>query len=117
MKIESELLKENNERENHFYICVKCGFFYKIVNGIQVRQKMYAMGKVNDYNFHESINHKCIKQYRHGIKEKGLKENQKSGLYSEKPTKSLHKSNKDSKIYGNDRKKSSHPFKIKSNYI
>ena len=62
------------EKEGHYYICIKCGCFYKIVNGKQIRQEQCELKKTTENNFHIAEKHKCIKQQitarEHGVNKK-----------------------------------------------
>jgi hypothetical protein len=79
------------EKEGHYFICIKCGRFYKIVNGKQVRQekKDFNSNNIKDNNFHEG---NCkgehltgqITAREHGVNKKRKIKNKYIGNYSDK---------------------------------
>ncbi len=72
-------VKSKWEVEGHFYHCMKCGRFYRIINGVQVQQLMSLYAITNSSNFAVAIKHKCerfvhplvLHGNRRGVKVKG----------------------------------------------
>lgn len=54
-------VKSKWEVEGHFYHCMKCGKFYRIINGQQIHQSMTLYSLTNSMNFSIARKHKCVR--------------------------------------------------------